>query len=737
MGPVVRASDRLWWWRTIRRSGLVDAGFYAAQLGWRRMPADLAILHYVGWGFRRGRSINPLFDEVHAGGGLPEVFRVPAMYAYLVSDRPTVQVHPWWDAVAHARASDSPERGALEAVWDRPDTTILLAAGAQERRVTVAALRAEALMAARGWRGHRRSGAAAPGTAERTLVRVIQRRDRGYARKAAQAARFSLSGGAAASIEMVDPDASQWVSAALLVSLHPGLRLRRHGRRARWSDVLRAAAGIGGGTIAVLDPRGDVNDTEVDLLVARAEEGRAAIPVHRHENGTLVGIGAAATPGARRPTRILGDHPYEDASRLGGRVEVPLLTGRSVAMPGEALRAALAATGRSDDLEALSPAIRDLIPFEALIDIAPVLDEPEVAFSSGRPADAASPSRRDDRPAAEELHSRAGFTTVRWGAGRDGSAEPVLRWERPHPTAQRWAIKICSPAGRRGEVWGDTHFAHGLAAALRRRGHEVVIDAFGASRRPTAYLDDVNVVIRGPYRIDPPDTGVNLEWIISHPDEIGREEISRFDRVFAASEPWSASASARWGMPVEPLLECADVDKFHPRSLPRGDDIVFVGTARGIARPSVVAPIAAGIDVKVYGPDWRPFLPASAITAESIPNDELPARYETASVVLNDQWPAMRREGFIAMRPFDVVAVGGRVISEQVHGIEELFDGAVVTYRDAAHLVELLRTDPAELFPGPERLAEIAAVIRRDHSFDARAGVLHERAATARARNSS
>jgi spore maturation protein CgeB len=84
----------------------------------------------------------------------------------------------------------------------------------------------------------------------------------------------------------------------------------------------------------------------------------------------------------------------------------------------------------------------------------------------------------------------------------------------------------------------------------------------------------------------------------------------------------------------------------------------------------------------------------------------------------------MRREGFIAMRPFDVVAVGGRVISEEVDQIEEIFDGAVITYRDAAHLVELLRANPDDLFPSSEHLAEISERIRREHSFDARAAVL-------------
>ena len=286
--------------------------------------------------------------------------------------------------------------------------------------------------------------------------------------------------------------------------------------------------------------------------------------------------------------------------------------------------------------------------------------------------------------------------------------------------------QICAPAGRQGAVWGDTHFAQGLAAALRRRGQYVVIDAFDARARPTSYLDDVSIVVRGPYRIDPPTNGISLEWIISHPDQITRDELLRFDAVFAASERWPEKIRRQWGIDVATLLEATDVDLFHPRGLPRTDDIVFVGTARGIPRPSVVEPLRAGVPVKVYGPDWRPFIAASAIEATSLPNSDLSARYETASIVLNDQWPAMRREGFIAMRPFDVVAAGVRVVSERVDGIEKIFGGALVAYDTSEELVEILRREPGDLFPSDEELRTISSRIRREHSFDARADRLLE-----------
>lgn len=735
-GALVRAADRVWWWRAIRRSGLVDAEYYAAQLGVRRIGTDTAIWHYVARGFRRGLSLNPLFDEIFAGGGLPEVFRVPALYAYLVGERATIAVHPWWDAVATTGADGV---SALERVWSDHSFELTLRAGERHLGMTVSALRERSIDAARDWsrrgrRAHTAGSLAIESGAPAGLVRFVQARDRRYHRKLDQAAQVVDAGGVAVSIAMVDVDASQWASACILAAIEPRVSVRLYSARRTWGSVLtdEVATLRAQRLLAVLDARAEFSIPEIEALWVAAESA-CAIPAHRALDGTLTGLGAARV-GPGQAYRILRDHPHEDAGAIPDRVlDVPLATGRTFAVELSAYRAAGGIPGQGPgELELLSERLRaDGIPSRVLLDVLPVLEEPEIAFRARRGHAPGVKSRRvdDDRQWAEHIIVEAGFDVRGWRFRGAEAPTPVLGWRRPSPDALRWAIKICAPAGRQGEVWGDTHFAKGLANALRRRGHTVVIDAFDARDRATGYLDDVSVAIRGPYRIDAPRWGVSMQWIISHPDEVTRAEAAGYDRVFAASTGWARRNSQRWGLRIDALLEATDTDQFHPAGLERGTDIVFVGTARGIPRPSVVAPLAAGIPVRVYGPDWRPFIPHSAIAARSIPNSDLPARYETASIVLNDQWPAMRREGFIAMRPFDAVAVGGRVISEAVDGIEEIFEGAVVAYRDAAHLVELLQTDAADLFPTDEQMAEISARIRREHSFDARAEVLDSAAA--------
>ncbi|BAJ73545.1 uncharacterized protein conserved in bacteria [Microbacterium testaceum StLB037] len=728
VGPVVRAADRIWWARTIGRSELVDAEYYGTQLGFPRVPRSIAIAHYVAWGFRRGMSLNPLFDDIVAGGQLPEVFRVPALYAYLLSERETVRVHPWWDAEEYGRKHGGP---GLEHAWTHRDAEIELTAAGHLRRATVDEMRRRALAAARTWRRHRASRGVKSTPGDVGLIRPIQARDRRYDRKLAQAAARAAHDRVI--VPLVGVDASQWVSAHLLADVVPELGLSGERSRVTWPAMLhRAAAALDVDVSAVLDSRAEFTDDEIDALVDTARAHVVALPVHRAFDGTVLGVGAAETGGAAA-WGILAEHPVEDLDALDAVVDVPLVHGLSMALPHAVLRETLERDAPTS-ATAFARALRSRTGAKALTGIRPVLEEPTLVFAEPRPSQKGSDR---DRGVAADLVTAAGFDVLSWRTGEGRTVEPVRRWRRPTPDAERWAIKICAPAGRRGAVWGDMHFARGLAAALRRRGHTVVIDAFDARARRTADLDDVSVVVRGPYRIDPVGPGVSLQWIISHPDDLTRGELAQFDRVFAASERWSARTRERWGIDVQPLLEATDTDLFHPRGVDRTDEIVFVGTARGIARPSVVVPLRAGLPVRVYGPDWRPFIPHSAIAAQTIAHAELPRRYESASIVLNDQWPAMRRQGFIAMRPFDVVAVGGRVISEDVDGIEEIFGGAVIAYRDERHLLELLEADPDEIFPDRVRLGQIAERVRAEHSFDARAAILDEAARSARSARSA
>jgi GT2 family glycosyltransferase len=297
------------------------------------------------------------------------------------------------------------------------------------------------------------------------------------------------------------------------------------------------------------------------------------------------------------------------------------------------------------------------------------------------------------------------------------------------PRRLRWGIKLPSIPGPSGDNWGDTHLARSLAAALRELDQDVVTYRRGTHQSHASYLDDVVLGIRGLERIHPQAGKINVLWVISHPDDVTVEELQSFDLVFAASESWSRQMTARSGRRVRVLRQAVDTRQLPAPDAPTGDGSrpVFVGGKYGDRRRQVVFDaMQAGIDFEVHGPGWEGLVPAPLLRSSYVPNHEVTAVYRSRGLVLADHWDDMAREGFIANRIFDAVGAGARVISDDVPGLEETFDGAVQIYRSVDELGYLCSPEGRERFPSPETLTRIARRVREEESFLSRARVLVE-----------
>lgn len=715
--PLVARVDRVWWARVIRRAGIVDLDYVRAQTG-RRLSEAAAVREYVAGGYRTGLRLSPLFVDTAVGDHLPEAWRVPALYAYLVADPRGLQVSPLWDATAygerHPDAWDVPG-GPIGHAWRRREQHSLPLGRAAEPADASWDVLSQVIVDAA--RRARLGGEIAPPSGERRLARelvlVLGPEEWDFDESFAEAVAFADHPDHGVALTVLDDRAEDWMLASVLAAGHARVRVgrRRHDDAPAALDELIASSAAE--VVVVRGPNQTLTAVDAKRLAERVEQappGTAIAPVWRDGDGTIAAIGAVSGE------RFLAGHPIEDLAALGDEplLGVPALAGTTFA----ARRADVPRGLRGSDAAAMlgSPAFVALDIETRTRSTAPPSELPPVADEGGELLRRAGwenvgegPLPRVRRPARE--------TTL-----GDGSRVPVLRW----------ALRTATPVGPRAEGWGDTHFARALAAALRRLGQEVVIDSYAARTRPTRHLDDVTVALRGPEPLEASPYGTSLLWVISHPDEIGRSDIDGFDAVFAASALWARTMGPRLGVDISPLLQCTDAHRFRPTGRARGRDILFVGTARGILRPSVVEPIRAGIPVNVIGPDWRGWIPASRIQSTGIANDALPALYEGAGVVLNDHWPAMQERGFIGNRLFDVVAAGGRVISDRVEGIDELFGGAVVTYEAVPQLIDMLSGDLDALFPDTDTIAEVSACIRAEHSFDARARTLLDAALRAR-----
>lgn len=310
-----------------------------------------------------------------------------------------------------------------------------------------------------------------------------------------------------------------------------------------------------------------------------------------------------------------------------------------------------------------------------------------------------------------------------------GAPDTVLRESRwsirrvatTQPRALRWSVHVASPATLNGDRWGDTFFAHDLAHALRARGQNVTVHRASGDCAPLADSADVVLNLRGRERFVPQPGAVNLLWVISHPDLVSDAEIANgWDRVYAAGAEWAREATERTGIRVQTLLQATDPVRFQSGASGTGPAL-FVGRTRGARRQVVHDAVSAEVPLAVYGDDgWEALIPAQLIAGAYISNDDLGAAYRGASVVLNDHWHDMVRGGFLSNRLFDAAATGARIVSDDVPGLHDIFGDQVQTYESVAQLRAMLSV-PQNFWPTEAELRARAAVIARDHSFDARA----------------
>lgn len=290
-----------------------------------------------------------------------------------------------------------------------------------------------------------------------------------------------------------------------------------------------------------------------------------------------------------------------------------------------------------------------------------------------------------------------------------------------------WSIRTAAPADHRMHNWGDYHFAQALAAALERRGQQATVDFQPNNERPSGAFEDVVLNLRGLRDFALPADAISVIWVISHPDQVTGKELSKYNLRYAASTAWARQTTEQWGVDVRPLLQCTDRNRFYLSDDDRIPELteraIMVGNSRKMYRSSAWIPASMGYPVTIYGTDWAGSVPDEAIAGSRVDNAALRRYYRSARFALNDHWDDMREMGFVSNRIFDVLASGGRLVTDDVQGLSEVFPDSVATYSSPIELMEILNRDPDEVYP-PEKLAALSEVVRNEHSFDTRAGVL-------------
>lgn len=290
------------------------------------------------------------------------------------------------------------------------------------------------------------------------------------------------------------------------------------------------------------------------------------------------------------------------------------------------------------------------------------------------------------------------------------------------------AIKIGVPSHAQAHEWGDFHFAKALQQELILLGHNCRIDILPEWYGTQCREDDVALVLRGLSEYEPDPARINLMWMISHPDKIQPFELEQYDHIFVASAPHCATLSEQLQVPVSVLPQCTDTTRFSLINEDLDDGrLLFVGNSRLQLRPIVDHSIQADLDIHVHGGRWEELIPKRYIKGIHLNNETLVEHYSGCRVLLNDHWDTMLEYGFISNRLFDAAACGACIVSDDVAGLEDMFDGLVYTYDGSPEdLKDVVAKASAERSEKQAARAALAAKIAEEHSFKARARSIHE-----------
>ena len=282
------------------------------------------------------------------------------------------------------------------------------------------------------------------------------------------------------------------------------------------------------------------------------------------------------------------------------------------------------------------------------------------------------------------------------------------------------AIKIAAPEDEKA-AWGDWHYAESLAEALRRLGHVVHVDFRHQWTGRALSDEDVAISLRGLLPYTPRGGQISFLWNISHPDQVPYEEYGLYSAVYVASDSYAALLDHLVRPPVQPLLQATDPERFRPIAKPTpGPDLLFVGNSRGVEREIVRWAIDADRPPVIYGGGWDGLVPPELVRGDNVDNRALGALYAGAGAVLNDHWPSMAAFGLLSNRLFDIVAAGGKAISDPIPSIRRVFGAAVAEVAGPAELRQA-----ADRLKGKKGSRAAAEQVAADHSFDARARRIH------------
>lgn len=245
----------------------------------------------------------------------------------------------------------------------------------------------------------------------------------------------------------------------------------------------------------------------------------------------------------------------------------------------------------------------------------------------------------------------------------------------------------CMPNNETMKFWGDLHFAKAMKKEFEKKGYSANILTRDEwyNRSNAKYT----IFLRGNREYYPTieDGRVAIMWNISHPDEVSLHEYNSFDYIFFASDKLKDRIGEKLQCESGVLMQCADEQVMcAEETSAKKYELLFVGNSRHVYRQILKDLLPTKYRLTVIGRHWEEYPVQQYVVQDYISNDEVGQAYHDAQILLNDHWDDMKEQGIISNRIYDALSAGAFVISDYMPEINEVFKGAVVTYKDREDL---------------------------------------------------
>ena len=274
--------------------------------------------------------------------------------------------------------------------------------------------------------------------------------------------------------------------------------------------------------------------------------------------------------------------------------------------------------------------------------------------------------------------------------------------------------------------WGDYYTAHELGDALAARGWKVLYIE-GHQNRWYSVKEHVDVVVALLDRFDArkgPSGAFKIAWVRNWTDRwMTRPWFKAFDLVATSSEASAAIVRER-SLHDPVVLPLAASERFRPHE-PYPDlvcDYTFTGNNWGSGRALMNwIDVRPGESFALYGKGWEAVEEAASYHRGQLEFERLPQLYASSKVVIDDT--AIHALPYASMnsRVFEALACGTLVITNNVRGSEELFDGALPTYRTREELRAQLDRYLADDELREETAQKLRAMVQARHMYARRA----------------